>query len=245
MIIEDALPFFDTPGPCVSESSITVNRPLCTLDAVRAKPERSPTAASEVSSRRSFREPFSSSITVNLPLCSTDFSRSSAAFGLDLPELGPECVGDNGRDPGPARSLSGTAGSVGVGCLRCTLSPSLSSRRAASALSSSMLKFHMETPLTYSAWLFFSAAASVDAAPPRLPAATAAARSACRARSRSLSRAVRSPSGGMFSSRCFTKKSGFLASFRNLCSRSLAALGRLFGSFCKHTDTKSLKPRVK
>ena len=108
-----------------------------------------------------------------------------------------------------------------------------------------MSKFHLETPFTYSAWLFFSAAASVDAAPPRFPAATAAARSACRARSRSLSCAVRSPRLGMASSRCFTRKSGFFASFRNLCSSSFAALGRRLGSFCRHTETKSRSPRVK
>jgi hypothetical protein len=94
-----------------------------------------------------------------------------------------------------------------------------------------MLKFHMETPLTYSCCDFFSAAASVEAALPRLPDATAAALSACRLFSRSFSFSVRSPSGGMFSKRCFTRKSPFLASLRNRCSNSFAAVGRLFGSF--------------
>mmetsp|Transcript_4385 Transcript_4385/g.16507 ORF Transcript_4385/g.16507 Transcript_4385/m.16507 type:complete len:347 (+) Transcript_4385:687-1727(+) len=213
----------NAPAPPSPSSSMTVNRPFCT-DVARDRLSALPPA--EFMPPLSFA---SSSMTVNRPFCSTRFSSDGCCDATDWDEpprgeLKPELFPDVG-----SASPSTTVGS-------------LSSSRviaAASARMASMSKSQRETPLRYSALDRFSSAASVDGADESPPAATAAALCACLAFSRSLSFAVLSPRVGMPSSRCLTRKSGFLASFRNLCSRSLAALGRLDGSFCKQTETKS------
>mmetsp|Transcript_15218 Transcript_15218/g.54796 ORF Transcript_15218/g.54796 Transcript_15218/m.54796 type:complete len:342 (+) Transcript_15218:484-1509(+) len=231
----------DDPPRASSPSSTTVNRPFCTevdflMEGSAASPPPPPPPPPSLSIGAA-----SSSITVKRPFCT-----EVCFFSPSPSPLGDPGVGDSGRLPGrlpvPAAGAAGcpsaTAGSGG-------LPPKSSLIAAASARISSMLKFHDVTPLRYSACDFFSAAASVAAAPLRLPAATAAARSAWRAFSLALSSAVRSPSAGIPSRRCFTRKSGFFASFMNRCSRSFAAVGRLFGSFWRHTETKSRSAREK
>mmetsp|Transcript_11071 Transcript_11071/g.51287 ORF Transcript_11071/g.51287 Transcript_11071/m.51287 type:complete len:361 (+) Transcript_11071:682-1764(+) len=222
----------DTEPPPSPSSSMTVKRPFCT------EVERERLSADPPAEFMPPAPPFasSSSMTVNRPFCSTRFSSEGWLAGLapeDWPprgELNPELFPDPGALPVGSASPSTTVGSL-----------SCSSRviAAASARMASMSKSQRETPLRYSALDRFSSAASVEGAELSPPAATAAARCACLAFSRSFSLAVRSPSVGIPSSRCLMRKSVFLASLRNLCSSSLAALGRLDGSFWRQMDTKS------